>query len=130
MCHVEKSWQTWRGRAVEPIVRESVQRLCLKDENCGVKVVGGWWNRQNNPEVDLIGADREPVAKKISFIGSIKWRDEQQFTYHDCADLFKAVPYIPGCQEAPLAAVSATGFEQDLPLRYQWSPADIVDAWR
>lgn len=127
---VEKSWQTWRGRAVEPLVRESVQRICLKQDLAGVRVIGNWWNRQNNPEVDLIGADRTPVAKKIGFIGSIKWRDQQPFTYHDCADLLKALPVVPGCEAAPLAAVSATGFDDGLPLRYRWNPEDIVDAWR
>ena len=127
---VERSWQTWRGRAVEPLVRESVQRICLKHDIAGVDVVGNWWNRQNNPEVDLIGADRAPTAMKIGFVGSIKWRDQQPFTYHDCADLLKALPFIPGCEAAPLAAVSATGFDDGLPLIYQWNPEDIVEAWR
>jgi hypothetical protein len=28
--------------------------------------VGGWWNRAFDPEIDLIGADRAPVADVIS----------------------------------------------------------------
>ncbi|MET7490093.1 hypothetical protein [Streptomyces sp. NPDC005538] len=33
----------------------------------------GWWNRQNNPEIDLVGADHEPVARQVHFVGPVKW---------------------------------------------------------
>jgi hypothetical protein len=32
--------------------------------------VGGWWNRAFDPEIDLIGADRAPVAKKLWYAES------------------------------------------------------------
>ncbi|WP_228814610.1 ATP-binding protein [Nocardia otitidiscaviarum] len=62
---IERSWTTWRGRAVEPVVRESLLRLLPDERWPGTEAVGGWWNRQNNPEIDLIGADREPVAGAV-----------------------------------------------------------------
>ena len=130
LTRLEGSWQTWRGRAVEPVIRESVQRICVQQNVAGVNETGGWWNRQNNPEVDLVGADKAPVAKAIGFIGSVKWREQQPFTAHDCVSLLAARPVVPGAQEAPLAAVSATGFDPDLPLAYRWTPEDIVAAWR
>lgn len=72
---IERSWTTWRGRAVEPLIRESLLRLMPNDEWPETEAIGGWWNRQNNPEIDLIGADREPVARQVSFVGSVKWLD-------------------------------------------------------
>jgi len=34
------------------------------------QVVGGWWNRQFNPEIDLVGGDRAPGASRVHFCGS------------------------------------------------------------
>ena len=67
------SLSTWRGRAVEPLIRESLLRLMPNDECPETEAIGGWWNRRNNPEIDLVGADREPVARKVQFVGSVKW---------------------------------------------------------
>ncbi|MCL2736340.1 MAG: ATP-binding protein [Propionibacteriaceae bacterium] len=127
---VTASWPSWRGRAVEPLIRESLTRLCLRDGILDTAVVGGWWNRQNNPEIDLVGADRSPVATRIGFVGSIKWRDRQPFSHEDYAGLIRSAPSVPGAAEAPMVAVSATGFAEGLPLARQWTADDIVDAWR
>jgi Archaea bacterial proteins of unknown function len=63
---VERSWGSWRGRAVEPIIRESLMRLTPDEQWPDTEAVGGWWNRQNNPEIDLVGADRAPTARNIT----------------------------------------------------------------
>jgi len=63
-------WASWRGRAVEPLVREALLRRAADDPRLhGASVVGGWWPRSNNPEVDLVGADARP-ARRIAFVGS------------------------------------------------------------
>lgn len=70
-------WEAWRGKAIEPLIREALE-LAATDGTLpwdGVEAVGGRWNRKFNPEVDLVGADRTPIAKRIGFAGSIKWRD-------------------------------------------------------
>jgi hypothetical protein len=105
-------------------------RLAQAQSMPDAAVVGGWWNRQNNPEIDLVGADRGPVATRIGFVGSIKWRDRQAFSQSDYAELAQAAPSVPGAHDAPLAAVSANGFAPGLPLAHQWTPDDLVDAWR
>ncbi len=130
LARIEASWPSWRGRAVEPLIRSSLERLCLRHDLMGVEVVGGWWNRQNNPEVDLVGADRAPVAKRIGFIGSIKWRDQAGFNSRDYTELVRVAQAVPGGSDASLVAVSATGFEVGLPLAHQWGPQDVVDSWR
>lgn len=128
---IERSWTTWRGRAVEPLIRESLQRLLPDDRWTDTEAVGGWWNRQNNPEIDLIGADREPVAGAVQFVGSIKWLEDRPFDRHDYDALARVVLAVPGTQfDTPLVAVSRSGVEGDLPIAAHWGPEDLLRAWR
>jgi uncharacterized protein len=55
---IETSWTSWRGRAVKPSVRESLRRLAGDSLPPGTAVIGGYWTRTNDPEIDLVGADR------------------------------------------------------------------------
>ncbi|MGV9667294.1 ATP-binding protein [Nocardia niigatensis] len=128
---IERSWTTWRGRAIEPVIRESLQRLLPDDRWPDTESVGGWWNRQNNPEIDLIGTDREPVAGAVQFVGSIKWLEDRPFDRHDYDALARAVLAVPGTQlDTPLVAVSRSGVEGDLPIAAHWGPEDLLHAWR
>ncbi len=125
---IERSWSAWRGRAVEPLVRESLERMLPNDRWPDTEAVGGWWNRQNRPELDLIGADRRP-AREIHFVGSVKWLG-RPFDRRDLDALIRAVVAVPGADEnTPLVAVSRDGFESGLALTSQWTPADLVAAW-
>ncbi|MEU6380309.1 ATP-binding protein [Streptomyces sp. NPDC046909] len=128
---IERSWTTWRGRAVEPIVRESLLRLLPNDDWPGTETIGGWWNRQNNPEIDLIGADRDPVAAAVHFVGSIKWLESQPFGRREYDTLVRDTLAVPGTgPDTPLVAVSRAGVTDDLPLAAHWGPQELVDAWR
>lgn len=128
---IERSWPTWRGRVVEPLVRESLLRILLDSEWPEVEAVGGWWNRQNNPEVDLIGADRAPTAKRVEFIGSVKWYETGTFGAHEFDDLVRARGAVPGTDsDTPLVAVSRCGVDRRLALAMHWGPDEIVGAWR
>ena len=126
---IERDWSAWRGRAVEPIVRASLQRL-LPDEVWPEAVeIGGWWNRQNNPEIDLVGAPDAPVAKSIEFVGSIKWHEARPFTADEFGELARSATAVPGVNEStPLVAVSRSGFDAGLPLAAAWTPEDLVNA--
>jgi len=109
LARIEKSWTSWRGRAVEPVVRESLRRLPDRALPPGTQVIGGYWTRSNNPEIDLVGADREPVAKTITMVGSIKWQDNRPFDAHDLAALLAHRSALPGAgDDTPLVAVSRT----------------------
>lgn len=128
---IERSWTSWRGRAVEPVIRESLLRILPDDRWTDTEAVGGWWNRQNNPELDLIGADHEPVAGAVRFVGSIKWLEERPFDRHDYDALARSVLSVPGTQfDTPLVAVSRSGVAGDLPLAAQWGPEDLLRAWQ
>ncbi|MCL1801500.1 MAG: DUF234 domain-containing protein [Promicromonosporaceae bacterium] len=106
---IKTRWLAWRGRAIEPIIRDLLWR------SYGITppaaAVGGWWNRSNSIEIDLIGADRAPVAHKISYVGSIKWRESHPFGSADLAALVTASEAVPGAANAPYLAVSRTGFD-------------------
>ncbi|MGN7702563.1 ATP-binding protein [Cellulosimicrobium sp. 22601] len=107
---IERGWSTWRGRAVEPVVRRLLWERALDDDVVPASaVVGGWWNRKGDVEVDLVGADRRP-AKTVTFIGSIKWRETAPFDLHDATELVNQRSVVPGAdQDAPLIAASRSG---------------------
>ncbi|MFG2286933.1 ATP-binding protein [Streptomyces sp. NPDC048595] len=128
---IERSWTTWRGRAVEPIIRESLLRLLPDGRWPETEAIGGWWNRRNNPEIDLIGADREPVAGAVHFIGSVKWQESQPFGRREYDALVRDMLAVPGAEPGtPLVAVSRCGAAADLPLAAHWGPEDLVRAWQ
>lgn len=123
-------WLDYRGRAVEPLVRASLERLAASDPClAGTAIVGGYWTRTGSVEVDLVGVDQWPGARKVSTVGSIKWRDRSPFDQRDLADLAAHRAEVPGGSDAPLVAVSRSGCAaRDLAAVY--SPDDLVSAWR
>ncbi|WP_207755685.1 DUF234 domain-containing protein [Nonomuraea cypriaca] len=127
---VERSWTTWRGRAVEPFIRQTLARALPNDTWPDTEEIGGWWNRQNNPEIDLVGADKGPVAGHVHFVGSIKWLDGRPFDRHDYDELVRGATFVPGTTAAtPTVAVSRAGAAPGLPLDQLWGPDDLLAAW-
>lgn len=127
-ARVMTSWAAWRGTAIEPVVREALRRI--SDQLPGQpRAIGGYWTRSNDPEVDLIGADREPVARQIAFVGSIKWRDSEPFDERDLADLVTHRSQVPGAAEStPLVVMTRSGTRVITPLVL--GPEDLLSAWR
>ena len=127
---IERSFPSWRGRAVEPVIREALLRLLPDERWPETGAVGGWWNRQNNPEIDVVAADRAPAARAIHFLGSIKWLEHQPFDRRDYEALVRDMLAVPGAgADTPLVAISRSGVAADLPLAAHWGPEDLVDAW-
>ncbi|MEB3365895.1 ATP-binding protein [Saccharopolyspora mangrovi] len=132
----ERRWASWRVRAAEPLIRETLGLAATSGMLPwpDVEAVGGWWNRQFDPEIDLIGADREPVAQRIHFAGSIKWL-ESSFDQHDWASLQRAVSALPGWDptRGELIVVSRSGLAPQLDgsgIGLAWGPEEIVETWR
>lgn len=126
---IRAGWTSWRGRAVEPVVREALWRLApgLLPED--TDAVGGYWTRSNNPEIDVVGADREPVAKRVTVVGSIKWLENKPFDHRDFAALVAHRAQLPGAHEdMPLMAVARSGCSVD-GVRHV-GPEDLLGAWR
>ncbi|MFD7336242.1 ATP-binding protein [Streptomyces violascens] len=125
---IRNSWTSWRGRAVEPVIREALWRLADDHLPEDTNVVGGYWTRTNNPEIDLIGADRSPIAKKITFAGSIKWLENKPFDRRDLSRLITHRSQLPGADDdTPLVAVTRSGSTAGGILAL--TPEDLIEAW-
>lgn len=125
---VRRSFGSWRGRAIEPVVREALLRL-LPINGIDAGAVGGYWTRTNVPEVDLVGADRGPIAQSITFAGAIKWHDTAPFSQADFNASLSDAQLVPGVTGATpfivasKTAVTARGASLAL------GPGDLLAAW-
>jgi hypothetical protein len=128
LARIEEQWTSWRGRAVEPLVRESLARILPDGELPAAPVVGAYWTRSNDIEIDLVGADREPVAKRLLFLGSIKWLEKNQFDSHELASLQKHRAALTD-DPVPLVAVSRSGISCS-GLQAAYGPTDLLAAWQ
>ncbi|WP_212908716.1 DUF234 domain-containing protein [Streptomyces sp. TS71-3] len=125
---IRTSWTSWRGRAIEPVIREALWRLADDLLPAGTDVVGGYWTRTNDPEIDLVGADRGPVAKRITFAGSIKWLERKPFDHRDLAELIAHRNRLPGADEGTsLLAVARSGCTAQ--GAQALAPEDLLRAW-
>ncbi|MCE0538150.1 DUF234 domain-containing protein [Kineosporia rhizophila] len=129
----QNRWSSWRGRAVEPLMRASLEEAAVTGDLPwpGVQVVGGWWNRQFDPEIDLIGADRGPLASTVHFGGSLKWLNTP-FETHDLRQLRRGLEQVPGFdpEHSGLVVVSRSGTQLTEDVDLVWGPEDVVNAWR
>jgi len=125
------AFPTYRGRAVESIVRDAIERLLPSEQYGNARYVGGYWTRNHAVEVDLIGGDKSPIANSISFVGSVKWRADDRLTRADAAALAGQRPNVPGADASTkLLGVSREGFDEDTSLDLKLGPEDIVSAYR
>lgn len=126
---VVNGYSAWRGRAVEPVVREAVWRLAPTSPWPEAKAVGAWWPRNNNPEIDLFGADDRP-AGNIYFVGTIKWRTDKPLTSREAAQLVTDAASVPGAPPAvATVGVCPGGMADGAPLDIVWTADDLLQAW-
>lgn len=125
---VRRGWTSWRGRAIEPVIREALWRIADDRLPANTNVIGGYWTRTNNPEIDLVGADRAPVADNLTMVGSTKWLEKKPFDARDLASLITHRAQLPGADEdTPLIAVSRSGCAVD--GLQVFTPDDLLSAW-
>jgi AAA+ ATPase superfamily predicted ATPase len=128
LARIERDWSTFRGIAVEPIVRSSIERLLPEHRFGQARYVGGYWTRSGSVEVDLVGAS-DPQVPEVSFVGSIKWREGRPFGRRDAQRLAADRYQVPGAEDAMLVGVSRSGFDADAGLDVVLSPEDLIGAW-
>ena len=126
--YIVGQWPDYRGRAIEPIVRESVARL-LPINGVDAHTVASYWTRDGRTEVDLVGIDGNGNKRRVSFIGSIKWRQCRPFSGNDASALASQLPIVPGVDDrTAVLAVSSSGFDvRDVPITL--GPAELLQAW-
>ena len=121
-------WSSVRGRFVEPIVRDALERLLPDERLAGAAYVGSYWTRTNDPEIDLIGADRRTSPAAVAFAGSIKWRDTTPFDSADLERLLTRSALVPGVgPSTPMVVVSRSGIDRSARrLHVAITPAKLV----
>jgi len=121
--------ESWRGRAVEPVVREALALLPAERLPPGCEAFGGYWTRTNDPEIDIVAADRSPIAKHVAAVGSVKWLEGAAFDHRDLAALTVHRDRLPGATaDTPLIAVSRSGITAQ-GIHYAYGPQDLLTAW-
>jgi hypothetical protein len=128
LARIERSWTDWRDRAVEPLVREALARLLPAHGIPAAPVIGGYWTRSNDVEIEIVGADRKPIAKQLLFLGSVKWLETGQFDDHDLVALQRHRNRITP-DPVPLIAVSRSG-ASTTHADAAFTPADLIEAWQ
>lgn len=127
LARVRAGYKAWRGRAVEPVVREALLRLMSADDWGSVRTVGGWWPRNNVPEIDVVAADGSP-AQRIAAVGTIKWR-KAPLTRAEVAQLATDAVQVPGVDPTtPMVAICPGGVEDTSSLRAVWTAEDLLEA--
>jgi hypothetical protein len=127
LARIERSWTDWRGRAVEPLAREALARLLPAQGIPAAAAIGGYWTRSNDVEIDIVGADREPVARELLFLGSVKWLETGQFDDHDLVALQRHRDRVTR-DPVPLVAVTRSGVSTTR-VDAAFTAADLIQAW-
>ena len=132
VARVLRDWNAYRGRAVEPVVREAIERL-LADEAFaeplgGARHVGSYWTRTHEIEVDLVGGDA-PSPTTVGFVGSIKWHAHEPFTSAESDALAAHRARVPGATGARLLVVSRTAASPQARHDVLLGPAELLAAW-
>ena len=124
-------WPSFRGRAVEQLVRDSLERLLPDGERFGAaRYVGGYWNRTGTIEVDLVGGDARPLAKRVAFVGSVKWRTRGRFGRADAQQLAARRAQCRGRARRRCSSESARADSSRTSRSTPPGQGDLVDAWR
>jgi uncharacterized protein len=128
---VRRDWDAYRGRAIEPIVRTSLEQLLPDDRFGDARHAGAYWTRDNRLEVDLVGGRTASAPPAIDFVGSIKWRDDGPFDRRDAAELATVRAKVPGANAGTrLVGVSRRAFRAADALDVKLSARDLLSAWR
>jgi AAA+ ATPase superfamily predicted ATPase len=127
---IERSWGTWRGLAIEPVIHDVLLRLAPDLGFPEVAKVGGWWNRRHTPQIDIVAKNDDRRAG-IAFAGSVKWHEAKPFGLREYAELARDVHSVPGVTDATvLLAATRTGqTASEVPIRCL-GPDDLLAAWR
>jgi uncharacterized protein len=127
LARIRRGWTSWRGRAVEPLVRDALARLLPDGVLPAATAVGAYWTRTNDVEIDIVGADHQPIARDLLFVGSIKWLERSPFDAHDLAALHRQRAALT-TEPLPTVAVSRGGLSCD-GVQAGYGPDDLIAAW-
>jgi uncharacterized protein len=120
-------WSTWRGMAIEPLVREAIVRLAASIEGLAdIETTDAWWDRTNAHEVDVVGSN--PKGHVIA-LGSIKWRERRQFSSEELDELAAKRAVVPGASGAKLVAICPAGVRSRATPDIALGAEELLSAW-
>lgn len=129
---IAAGWQDYAGIAVEPLVREAIERQLPDPDRFGAaRYVGSYWTRSHDVQVDLVGTAEATTSHRVELVGSVKWRARKPFRPDDVNELGELAQHVPGTETTTVrAGVSRTGFAAGLDLDVALTPDDLLGAWR
>ncbi len=149
LARIERAWAAWCRRAIEPVLREALSRLLTRTlrapagpdaawsagegesgplEPRPVVEVGGYWTRSNRPEIDIVLADRAPIAGTVLGVGAIEWLRDSIFDDEGYHRLLTHRSQLPGAErQTPVFAVCRCG--SVVPGVRSYTPSELLPAW-
>ncbi len=123
----KRDFSTWRGVAIEPIVREAIARMAPSIEGLTeIVTTEAWWDRVGRHEVDVVGSS---LAGRVIAIGSIKWRDRRQFSAEELEELAANRAVVPGAGGAKLVAICPAGARSRANPEFVFDADLLLSAW-
>lgn len=108
-----RGYSTWRGKAIEPIVHDGLNRMAANTPSLhDVVTVGAWWDRAGRHEFDVVAADSRGAA---AVVGTVKWRPARPVTNAEIAEaaVAREVLRVP---DAKLVVVCPAGVKGSAPV--------------
>lgn len=128
-AHIQQHWAEWRSEGMRIIAREAMHLLAAAGQLPGTGVVGGYWTRFDDVQVDLVGLD-SPAPGAVTFVGSLTWDPGRPFDHFDLATLIATRDKVPGAHPGtPLVGVTAAGSAVGGGLAAVLGPAELLTAW-
>lgn len=110
LSRIQRDWPDYRGRAIEPIIRDALTRLLPDARLTDVAGIGSWWTRAHDVEVDIVGVDDIDRPQRVATVGTIRWRDRRPLSSNDLAELHAHRVRVPGTDNTTsLVGVHPTG---------------------
>lgn len=124
----DRDYESWRGRAIEPVVRDAVFRLGRSDERfADVAAVGAWWDRKGDHEFDVVASTRRGG---VAVVGTIKWRRRKAVDRAELETLAEARSKVKRAGGARLLVVCPAGVRAGVEPDILLTAQDVVDAYR
>lgn len=124
--HFDRDFASWRGMAIEPVVRDALLRLSRSDQLGAPVTIGAWWDRANEHEYDVVGAQR---SGRVALVGTIKWRPRKPVSPDELRELASARAVIPNAAAAKLVAICPAGARPETQPDVLLNAKDILDAF-
>lgn len=108
----------------------AIERMLPDDRFGDARRVGSWWDRTGR-QLDLVGLPERGGPARVSFVGSIEWRERAPFDGNDLRALEAALTLVPGVDAATLLlGVSRSGFDASSSrLDVRLEPQELLRAW-